>query len=900
MREAPVDLWTVESSDAELLAGVRAGESAAFGVLFERHAAAARRVASMYSAVPSDVDDIVSESFARVLKILQEGGGPDLAFRAYLFTVVRRTGLDLIRKAKRIAPDDVADCDAKIGYSASSDEPTLTDFEHSVVADAFKSLPERWQVVLWYTEIEKKAPAEVAPLLGLSPNGVAALAYRAREALRQAYLQQHLATTEDVSCLAVSEHLSAYVRGGLTKREHAKVEAHIKQCSRCEPLVAELEDVNRGLRSIVAPLVLGLIGLGALETSLPIGGVGATSVTAGAGAGGAGSAGAGSAGAGSAGSGGATAVASGGVTTGVASGVAGVAISATGAATSSSLLSQATSAVTTVMANTVSAGTTILTTTVATLGVAALAVAGAGLIGGLSEYHDNEADGNDSSTSIVDLVMSGKDGIPAHELPPVSDIFIPSVDPVPATPDSPGSQASGPRVASSGGTDPDPTVVEPDVDLSVSVGAVGFIELALNSPTVPVRVRNAGSYDSTAVTVTVTLPGGISFTPGLATIGDWTCDSSVNVAICTVDSVAAGSKVTLNLGVSAISALPSGAVTTVAFSDETGFSSSMSVATGLSPEARDAGLLYAAEGHLGTTISGGQILSCDPTDNDCQKALHFNGNAVKNENNNNAWEMSEVNSAGGNTNSASSLLTISQDANVLVAYVVWSANRGPSDGFTGDPSQTRIKPPGAAGYIDIIADNVDTWTDPGNRVYYQARADVTSLVQQYGGGSWALADISVSNGRTDTDPSYYAGFALTTVFEQAALPESNVAIYGGLDPVTKEDDAEYTFATTSESDVKVSVITWEGDRGIDGDSLTLDGDKMTPQHTSSGGAISTGDVDNAFDSTAFGSGVANTMGTDAKEFKDETVDAGVHNLVAQTDGDNLAVSMVIIQTTPTD
>ena len=282
MGEAPVDLWTVESSDAELLAGVRAGESAAFGVLFERHAAAARRVASMYSAVPSDVDDIVSESFARVLKILQEGGGPDLAFRAYLFTVVRRTGLDIIRKSKRIAPDDVADCDEKIGYSASSDEPTLTDFEHSIVADAFKSLPERWQVVLWYTEIEKKAPAEVAPLLGLSPNGVAALAYRAREALRQAYLQQHLATTEDVSCLAVSEHLSAYVRGGLTKREHAKVEAHVKQCARCEPLVAELEDVNRGLRSVIAPLILGLIGLGALETSLPIGGVGAASVSTGA------------------------------------------------------------------------------------------------------------------------------------------------------------------------------------------------------------------------------------------------------------------------------------------------------------------------------------------------------------------------------------------------------------------------------------------------------------------------------------------------------------------------------------------------------------------------------------------------------------------------------------------
>ena len=58
-----------------------------------------------------------------------------------------------------------------------------------MIARAFASLPERWQAVLWHTEIEGARPADVAPLLGLTANGVAALAYRAREGLRQAYLQ---------------------------------------------------------------------------------------------------------------------------------------------------------------------------------------------------------------------------------------------------------------------------------------------------------------------------------------------------------------------------------------------------------------------------------------------------------------------------------------------------------------------------------------------------------------------------------------------------------------------------------------------------------------------------------------------------------------------------------------
>ena len=367
MDQSTISLWTEQSSDAELIAGVRAGESAAFGVLYERHGPAAKRVASMYSAVASDVDDVVSEAFARVLKALQEGGGPDLAFRAYLFTVVRRTGLDLIKKGKRTRPaEDMESHDAAIGYEPASDEPTLDSFEQGVVADAFKSLPERWQTVLWYTEIEKKSPAEVAPLLGLSANGVAALAYRAREALRQAYLQQHLATADDVNCVEMSEHLGGYVRGGLTKREHAKVNAHVDECERCAPLVSELEDVNRGLRAVIAPLVLGILGMGALESSLPIGGIGAGAVGA---AGAAGASASTSAGAGA------------GATVGAATGFGGA------------------------MSVLFGTGSGVLTSIAATIGVGALAVATAGVVGNINAI-DPGADSALQPLTIVEPASS--------------------------------------------------------------------------------------------------------------------------------------------------------------------------------------------------------------------------------------------------------------------------------------------------------------------------------------------------------------------------------------------------------------------------------------------------------------------------------------------------------------
>jgi hypothetical protein len=90
----------------------------------------------------------------------------------------------------------------------------VAEFESSVAARAFRRLPERWRTVLWLTEVEQESPAEVAPLLGLSPNAVAALAYRAREGPAPAYLQEHLANGGPREHMATLNRLGAWVRGG--------------------------------------------------------------------------------------------------------------------------------------------------------------------------------------------------------------------------------------------------------------------------------------------------------------------------------------------------------------------------------------------------------------------------------------------------------------------------------------------------------------------------------------------------------------------------------------------------------------------------------------------------------------------------------------------------------------
>lgn len=276
--------WAL-ASDAELITAVRSGESAAFGVLYERHAGAARAVAHQYSNAAADAEDAVADAFQRVFGTIQGGAGPDVAFRAYLFTVVRRVAMTRIEGTRRVqTTDDMETFEAAFGPVESTEEPTLAGFERSVVSRAYKSLPERWQAVLWYTEVENLTAAEIAPVLGLTANGVAALAYRAREGLRQAYLQQHLATPSSEACTIVNAKLGAYVRGGLAKRETALVESHLDECGDCRALVLELGDVNHGMRAIIAPLVLGAIAIGVLHGVGFGGAVGAAAAAASAGA----------------------------------------------------------------------------------------------------------------------------------------------------------------------------------------------------------------------------------------------------------------------------------------------------------------------------------------------------------------------------------------------------------------------------------------------------------------------------------------------------------------------------------------------------------------------------------------------------------------------------------------
>lgn len=240
-------------SDELLIARSRGGDSHAYATLYERHRSSALAAARCLTRSGNDADDVVSESFARVLNVLRGGKGPTESFRPYLMTVVRNTVYERTRRTRESPSDLICDI-ADIASADAADR----DAEARIAREAFESLPERWQLILWHTEVEGRSPADVAPLLGLAPNSVAALAYRAREGLRQAYLQAHVGAQPDRECRTFSATFGAYIRDSMPARERSAVDAHLTTCEPCRITLEELRPTNERLRVLLIFAFLGV------------------------------------------------------------------------------------------------------------------------------------------------------------------------------------------------------------------------------------------------------------------------------------------------------------------------------------------------------------------------------------------------------------------------------------------------------------------------------------------------------------------------------------------------------------------------------------------------------------------------------------------------------------------
>lgn len=245
-------------SDAELLVAVRGGDQRAYEALWHRHFDAALRYAHHQS--PSRAEDLVSESFLAVYaQLTTTPKGPTFAFRSYLKAVIRNNAIKWGKEANQvITQDELELVDHRDGLSAAE-----RDADAEIVLSAFQALPDRWQRVLWLSEVAEAGRSEIARELGIKPNAVSALQIRARAGMKLQWLTRQIpeALRADPTHVArlLPQHLTTPGNAAIA----AEVAAHVAVCLTCDRLLADLRHAGGRMRGgALSAALIGALGAG--------------------------------------------------------------------------------------------------------------------------------------------------------------------------------------------------------------------------------------------------------------------------------------------------------------------------------------------------------------------------------------------------------------------------------------------------------------------------------------------------------------------------------------------------------------------------------------------------------------------------------------------------------------
>lgn len=246
------------------------------------------------------------------------------------------------------------------------------------------------------------------------------------------------------------------------------------------------------------------------------------------------------------------------------------------------------------------------------------------------------------------------------------------------------------------------------------------------------------------------------------------------------------------------------------------------------------------EGPIDYLATGGTLLDCQPAQG-CG-GLAGLGSAA----NCAARETSTINVAG---------FPNLPGLRIVHARLNWTAT-GPSTAEP-DPSVT-LSPPGAPPFEVLLDDPLsERFIDglpadfcatvpflcPGavacDLLFYSAHADVTEAVQAHvdGGGAlngqWSIGDVQMSGAREDDPDTGVAvlasltigGWSLIVVYESEALPLRRIYYYQGmeLNEGLNRRLRPSGFRAPPDGTVDVSIMVLEGDEGIMGDSLAING-----------------------------------------------------------------------------
>ena len=264
-------------------------------------------------------------------------------------------------------------------------------------------------------------------------------------------------------------------------------------------------------------------------------------------------------------------------------------------------------------------------------------------------------------------------------------------------------------------------------------------------------------------------------------------------------------------------------------------------------------------------IVANTLETCQTSVTDCPNARAGLGTVL----NNNNFSMVRVNTDSAALDSSSARLNLPAGARVLFAGLYYGSRTTAGTGGKAAPDSSPaalgkvdFKPPGASAFEHLTAS-----VDPSTEVTgaYGAFVDVTGQVRRAGAGSYTVANVQSATG-----DDRYAGWALVVAYEAAGEPPRNLTVFDGLQSVTQGKSAVTIpvsgFQTPLSGPVrtKLGFVAYEGDRGLTGDSATLDGKPLSDKVNAANNFFNSAISANGRNTTDKTPDYVNQLGFDAK------------------------------------
>lgn len=177
----PLRLVTREPpADALLVRAARGGDQAAFATLVRAHQRRAYAIARAIVLNHEDAEDAVQEAFLHVYRALDRFD-PALPFGAWLARIVSNASLDLVRRRRVRATEELNDA-----MALPFRDPAQSDELRRRLVASLAALPARQRAVLVLHDVEGFRHAEIGEMMGMPEGTARSDLHHARAAMREA------------------------------------------------------------------------------------------------------------------------------------------------------------------------------------------------------------------------------------------------------------------------------------------------------------------------------------------------------------------------------------------------------------------------------------------------------------------------------------------------------------------------------------------------------------------------------------------------------------------------------------------------------------------------------------------------------------------------------------------